>query len=111
MPGFWAAMPQVQVAISIKTRYHRNTARVWTTNDISDIDAMSIAYPYCDAVFTDREARAAMADTRELRRFGTYLPQRPDELTAWLDDLPLVADPSALVPHPIGSNPKGGSIA
>jgi hypothetical protein len=101
MAGFWAAMPQVQVAISMKARYHRNTARTWTTNDISDIDAMSIAYPYCEAVFTDREARGALADTRDLRRFGTYLPKRPEELTAWLEDLPSVADSAALVPHPL----------
>jgi hypothetical protein len=47
MAGFWAAMPQVQVAISIKTRYQRNPRRTWKSNDIADIDAMSIAYPYC----------------------------------------------------------------
>lgn len=101
MSRFWAAMPQVQVAISMKTRYHRNPTRTWRTNDISDIDAMAIAYPYCDAVFTDREARAALADTPDLRRFGTFLPVRPAELTAWLQDLPPVTNSSALVPHPL----------
>jgi hypothetical protein len=91
MPGFWAAMPQVQVAISVKTRYHRNLERSWKTNDICDIDAMSIAYPYCDAVFTDHEARAALVDDRDLRRISTFMPKRPEELTAWLVDLPPVA--------------------
>jgi hypothetical protein len=100
MPGFWAAMPQVQVAISIKTRYHRNLERTWKTNDICDIDAMSIGYPYCDAVFTDRDARAALVDGRDLRHISTFTPKRPAELTAWLDQLPQLADPTALIPAP-----------
>jgi hypothetical protein len=99
MPSFWAAMPQVQVAISVKTRYHRNLERNWKTNDICDIDAMSIAYPYCDAVFTDNEARAALIDDRDLRRISTFMPKRPEQLTAWLVDLPHVAEPTTLVPH------------
>jgi hypothetical protein len=100
MSGFWAAMPQVQVAISIKTRYHRNLQRTWKTNDICDIDAMSIGYPYCDAVFTDREARAALVDGRDLRHISTFTPKRPAELTAWLGGLPQLADPTALIPSP-----------
>lgn len=53
-----AAMPHTQVAISMKTHYHRDPAHQWTTNDIIDIDAMSVAYAYCDAVFTDKAARS-----------------------------------------------------
>ncbi|WP_270887100.1 hypothetical protein [Pedococcus sp. 5OH_020] len=99
-PGYWAAMPQVQAAISIKTRYHRNATRNWRTNDICDIDAMSIAYPYCDAVLTDKEARAALVDDRDLRRIPTFMPKRPEELTAWLKDRPPVVNPTSLVPLP-----------
>ncbi|MDE9364122.1 hypothetical protein PZ938_00745 [Luteipulveratus sp. YIM 133132] len=99
-PGFWAAMPQVQAAISIKTRYHRNATRKWRTNDICDIDAMSIAYPYCEAVLTDKEARAALVDDRDLRRIPTFMPKRPEELAAWLKDLPLVVNHTSLVPPP-----------
>lgn len=80
--GFWATMPQVQVAISIKTRYHRNSRRTWKSNDIADIDAMSIAYPCCDAVLTDQEARTAMKDSPDLRPIGTYLPKGPLEPTS-----------------------------
>lgn len=98
-PGFWAAMPQVQVAISVKTRYHRNLERNWQSNDICDIDAMSIAYPYCDAVLTDREARAALTDDRDLRQISTFMPKRPEQLTEWLAELPHVAEPTILVPH------------
>jgi hypothetical protein len=101
MRQFWAAMPQVQVAISLKTRYHRNPARRWKTNDIADIDAMSIAYSYCDAVLTDQEARAALKDSPDLRPIVTYLPKDPLELAEWLNDRPVVANADQQVPHPL----------
>lgn len=46
-PTFWP--PHTQVAISLKTRYHKNPLHRWTVNDIVDIDAISIAYAYCEA--------------------------------------------------------------
>ena len=86
---FMSAMPHTQVAISIKTRYHRNPAHCWTVNDLHDIDALSVAYAYCDVVFTDKAARAALADSTDLRRaFKTILPRTPDELTSWIEQQP-----------------------
>lgn len=82
-----SAMPHHQVAISMKTRYHRNPNHRWTTNDIADIDALSVAYAYCDVVFTDKAARAALASAKELRVFDTYLPKTPNELTERLNTL------------------------
>ena len=93
-----SAMPHSQVAISIKTRYHRNPKHRWDSNDITDIDAASVAYAYCDAVFTDKAVRAALLNSTELRPIGTYLPRTPLELAAWLDDLPCLAVPDMLVP-------------
>lgn len=93
-----AAMPHSQVAISIKTQYHRNPNHQWETSDITDIDAASVAYAYCDAVFTDKAVRAALANAAELRPFGTYLPRTPEDLSVWLDDLPSLAVPDMLVP-------------
>lgn len=94
------AMPHHQVAISIKTRYHRNRAHRWKVNDITDIDAVSVAYAYCDAVFTDKAARAALADSTELRALGTFAPRKISELIDWLDARPMVSDPHELSPHP-----------
>lgn len=93
-----SAMPHSQVAISIKTRYHRNPKHRWDSNDITDIDAASVAYAYCDAVFTDKAVRAALLNSTELRPIGTYLPRTPLELATWLDDLPCLAVPDMLVP-------------
>jgi hypothetical protein len=90
-------MPSCRVSISLKTRYHRDARHRWTVNDIHDIDALAVAVPYCDAVFTDKAARSALAASPDLRPFGTFLPRRPVELADWLTGLPkaLGATPSA----------------
>ncbi|MEU8076027.1 hypothetical protein AB0B31_11295 [Catellatospora citrea] len=105
MAALWAAMPQVQVGISMKAHYHRDPLRVWRTNDIADIDALAVAYAYCDAVLTDKQARAALAGSRELRTFGAHLPANVPEMAQWLDDLPIVPSPDDQVLHPL---PRSG---
>jgi len=99
-----AALPHVQVAITLKTAYHRNPTHRWTTNDITDIDAMSVAFTYCDAVFTDKAIRAALASNRELRQIPTYLPRTPLDLAQWLDGLPVHPSPWLLLPVSRGSS-------
>lgn len=93
-----AEMPHTQVAVSIKTRYHRDPRHKWTTNDISDIDALSVAYAYCDAVFTDKAARHTLAESRELRSMGTFLPRTAKDLTEWLKSRPRPVSRDFLVP-------------
>ena len=101
MRTLMGTMPHAQVAISMKTRFHQNSAHVWTANHVTDIDAMSVAYAYCDAVFTDKEARNALLASRELRPLNTFVPRRAQELVEWLDALPVVIAPEMLVPHPL----------
>lgn len=81
-------MPSSRVAISLKTRYHRDGRHRGTANDIHDIGALAVAVPYCDAALTDRAARSALAASREIRPLGTFLPRRPRELADWIGDLP-----------------------
>jgi len=87
MRTFADGMPSSRVAISLKTRYHRDGRHQWTANDIHDIDALAMAVPYCDAVFTDKAARNALAASREIRPLGTFLPRRPLELADWIGGL------------------------
>jgi len=47
-------MPSFDVAVSLKTSYHRDPNHRWTTNDLHDIDALGSALPYCDVVVTDK---------------------------------------------------------
>lgn len=81
-------MPSTRVAVTMKAAYHKNNKHDWTTNDIHDIDAMSIAVPYTDAVFADKAARDKLAGSPELAVFDTFLPRTPQELAGWLDNLP-----------------------
>lgn len=101
MVTLWAAMPQVQIAATMKTRYHRNPGHRWTTNHIADIDALAVAYPYCDALLTDAEARAALSSAPELRGFGAHLPLNAAEMADWIDELPEVTSPDDHVLHPL----------
>lgn len=97
-----ASMPHSQVAISVKTRFHQNSNHDWKPNHVVDIDALSVAYAYCEAVFPDKEVRSALVTSRELRVLDTFVPRRPQELAAWLDALPEVIEPDMFVPHPLG---------
>ena len=42
MRAFAEGMPSSRVAISLKTRYHRDGRHHWTPNDIHDIDALAV---------------------------------------------------------------------
>lgn len=89
--AFLGAMPHTQVAVSLKTHLHRDPKHVWTSNDVTDIDAMSVAYAYCDAVFPDKAIRQGLLNARELRVFNTFVPRSPAELIEWLEALPMPA--------------------
>lgn len=88
--NFTDRMPSTRVAVSLKAAYHKDNRHQWTTNDINDIDALSIAVPYCDAAFTDRAARNKLVTSPELKVFNTFVPRTPQELADWLDALPSV---------------------
>lgn len=85
---FSDGMPSTRVAVSLKTHYHENRQHNWKTNDIHDIDALAVAVPYCDAVFTDKAMLSGLTSSPELKVFGTQLPRTPDELADWLDQRP-----------------------
>jgi len=75
------SMPSFDVAVSLKTAYHRDPKHRWTPNDIHDIDALGSTLPYCDIVVTDR----AVASNAEQAK----LPERLQTIVlSSLDDLP-----------------------
>lgn len=49
------SMPSFDVAVTLKTSYHRDPNHRWTPNDIHDIDVLGSTLPYCDVVVTDKE--------------------------------------------------------
>ena len=85
MKGGTDNMPSNCVAISIKTAYHRDSRHKWLVNDFYDIDALSLAVPYCDAVLTDKAARNAIVSAGVGDRAQTFMPRMPVDLATWLD--------------------------
>jgi len=50
--AFIRQMPSSEVAIELKTALHKDAARAvrWLPNDVTDIDQLAMAVPYCDVV-------------------------------------------------------------
>jgi hypothetical protein len=82
------SMPSTEVAVEMKTQYHRDRHHQWTVNDVRDIDALSLTVPYCDVVYTDSAARNAVKTATLDQRMGTVLPRTPTEATELLQALP-----------------------
>jgi hypothetical protein len=74
------SMPVMRTSIELKTIFHRNPQMRWTSNTIFDIDAMSIAVPYCDIVVTDSAAHRALQQTGLADQMNTEVFRRPSEL-------------------------------
>jgi hypothetical protein len=54
----WSASPTrslLRIAVDLKLELFRNPAKLWSTNAIHEIDALSMAVPYCHIVVPDRE--------------------------------------------------------
>ena len=73
-------MPSFDVAVSLKTEYHRDPHHRWTINDIHDIDALASTLPYCDIVVTDKAAAAAANRSGLAARLDTIVLARLDDL-------------------------------
>ncbi len=84
MVAFADAVPSLRIAVDLKVELFRNAAKPWTMNAIHDIDALSMAVPYCHVVVPDREMASLLSRSRTAERHGTQiiaaLPDLPDAL-------------------------------
>ena len=71
----------LRIAVDLKTELFRNATKPWTMNPIYDIDALSMAIPYCHVVVPDRE----MADLLSRSNTG---PRHGTKIITTLSDLP-----------------------
>ena len=78
------AMPSGDVAVSLLSEYHRNPSLTWKRNHIFDIDALSVAVPYCDAVVADRDAVDKLRRGGVAERLNTPVFTSLAELVAFL---------------------------
>ncbi|WP_371579562.1 hypothetical protein [Streptomyces sp. NBC_01314] len=96
MIAFADQMPSVRIAVDLKAQLFRNHTKAWTVNALHDIDALSMAVPYCHVVVPDREMADLLSRSRAGQRNGTRVLSRlrdlPGELTALRDQVPPAAD-------------------
>lgn len=95
MVAFGDAVPSLRIAVDLKVELFRNAGRPWTMNAVNDIDALSMAVPYCDIVVPDREMASLLSRSRTAQRFGTRII--PD-LSALPDALPDLAEQARTAP-------------
>jgi hypothetical protein len=78
------AMPTALVSTTLKIEQHRNPARPWSSNDIFDIDALSLAVPYCDIVVTDKGRFHQLTVTKLHKHMNTTVLRRLSDLPSFL---------------------------
>lgn len=81
-------MPSCEVSSELRTRYHRTASTKFKQNHINDIGFLSVAVPYCDAVFTDRAVRNMLKAAQLDRRMNTKLLESPSDAADFLAALP-----------------------
>ena len=79
-------MPSTEVAIELKTAWHRNRDKLWVANDIFDIDALAVAVPYCDIVVTEKACHHALTRAKLGDRMNTALLRSIADLPKTLED-------------------------
>jgi hypothetical protein len=82
---FVRAMPSTEVAVELKTAWHRNRGKAWTANDIYDIDALSLAVPYCDVVAADKACHHVLNLARFGERMHTALLRKVEDVPSTLE--------------------------
>lgn len=98
MIEFADLIPSVHIATDLKVELFRNAAKTWTMNAIHDIDAVSLAVPYCHIVVPDKEMTDFLTRSHAGQRNGTQIVR---ELTDLPDLLPGLVD---------AAQPAGGDI-
>lgn len=86
------AVPTLRVAADMKLEVVRNAQRHWTVNMMHDIDALSLAVPYCHVVVPDRDAADLLTRSKAHIRYGTRVVPRLHDLPSVLADLRVPPD-------------------
>jgi hypothetical protein len=71
----------------MKLEFFRDSNRTWNWNILRDIDALSIAIPYCDVIVADKDAAALVLRTKAPARHGSIVVSRLDELLDLMPEL------------------------
>jgi hypothetical protein len=86
MASFIMALPSRRVVSMMQFHYLKDVNRDWKINDLRDIDALSIAIPYCDIVVTDKKAYDTAKKRAHLdQEFSTVILSSLVDLAKYLD--------------------------
>jgi hypothetical protein len=95
MVSFGDTIPSLRIAVDLKVELFRNATKAWTMNAIHDIDALSMAVPYCHVVVPDREMTNLLSRSGTGPRHGTKIITTLSELP---DALPELAEQARNAP-------------
>jgi hypothetical protein len=87
MVKFADTIPALRIAVDLKTELFRNVTKTWTMNPIYDIDALSMAIPYCHVVVPDREMADLLSRSNTGPRYGTKVIPSLSDLPDTLPEL------------------------
>ncbi|KRD42774.1 hypothetical protein ASE38_00260 [Cellulomonas sp. Root930] len=87
MVEFAERIPTMRIAAEIKTLLFRNPHRKWSHNMVRDIDAVSVAIPYCRVAVIDRDAADLARRVGAGVRHGTTVISDLNALPPLLEEL------------------------
>lgn len=70
---FLEAVPSRWVTRELRRVRHRNPQQPWHPHDLNDVNALSVAVPYCDVVVTERQWAKHIDDLGLAEQYGTAL--------------------------------------
>ncbi|SFV22614.1 hypothetical protein [Micrococcus terreus] len=85
--AFMERVPTARISADMKALLFRNKGRSWSWNMLRDIDALSLAIPYCHVVVTDKDAADLLGRTGAGTRHGTKVVAKLHSLPELLDDI------------------------
>jgi hypothetical protein len=80
----WDALASFDVAVTLKTSYHRDPMRRWSVNDITDIDALGSTVPCCDMVLTGKGHSDPLESHGLAERLDTIVTSRLSEVADYV---------------------------
>jgi hypothetical protein len=78
--SFVDSMPSADVSVALLVAGHQNPQTKWTSNDMFDLDALSLAAAYCDAVVTEHHFARQLQRADVPRRAGTVVSPKLADL-------------------------------
>jgi len=85
--AFTEKVPTARISAELKVEVFRNKTRRWSWNMLRDVDALSLAVPYCHLVVADRDATALLRRTGADERHQTVVTASLDEVSERLAEL------------------------